>query len=489
MSAPVVLALTAGFVAEAANGRLMSGDPSRVFATVSTDSRALPAGEAKHDTLFIALHGPTFNGHAFVPELVRAGIAGVLIGTELDLQTLDVGRRTRDGADGADAAAVIVVSDTLDALQRLARAVRRASGARVIAITGSAGKTTTKEMTAELLGARFNVFRNAGNLNNHIGLPLSLLELRRGAEIAVVELGMNHAGEIHELVAIAEPDVRLWTNVGDAHIGHFGSREAIADAKAEILGQASAATVLVANADDPLIASRIGRFPGRTITFGTSAGASVRATEIVDRGFDGTSATVTLDVARPDVGRPDVERSVSITVPLPGLANLMNALAAIAVAADHGIGAAEITARLAGVRPVARRGEVVALANGARLIDDSYNASPAAMKLALAALKATPAKRRVAVLGEMRELGALSRQLHAECGVAAAQAGVDLLIAIGGPDADGLAAGSANAVRFADSAAAADAIDGLIREGDLILVKGSRGTRTDIVADRLKGRA
>ena len=482
VSAPVVLALTAGFVAEAANGRLVGGDPARVFATVSTDSRALVTPESRKDTLFIALKGPNFDGNTFVHELIQNGIAGVLISSELDLRALDVGRGTTD-------AAVIVVSNTLDALQRLAREVRRASGARVIAITGSAGKTTTKEMTAELLRARFDVFGNAGNLNNHIGLPLSLLELRRGAKIAVVELGMNHAGEIRDLVGIAEPDVRMWTNVGDAHIGHFGSRDAIADAKSEILGQASAATVLVANADDPLIVSRIGAFPGRTITFGTSATARVRATNLVDRGFDGTTADVTLAGGR----------SLSIGVPLPGLANLMNALAAIAVADDHGISAQDIATRLAAMRPVARRGEVISLANGARLIDDSYNASPAAMKLALASLKATPAKRRVAVIGEMRELGNLSRRLHAECGIAAADAGVDLLVVIGGEDADELASAAAHAgiaegagkgiLRFSDSAAAAEGIEPLVRAGDLILIKGSRGTRTDIVADRLKGRA
>lgn len=470
VTASTARTLTAESVAEAVHGRLLSGDPSRVFATISTDSRALADRETREGALFIALAGPNFDGHAFAADLAAAGVAGVLVSRPVA---------------AAGSAAVILVPDTLVALQDLARAVRRASGARVVAITGSAGKTTTKEMTADLLGARYRVFRNQGNLNNHIGLPLSLLELRHGADVAVVELGMNHAGEIRTLVDIAEPNVRMWTNVGDAHIGHFGSRDAIADAKAEILEGATAAGVLVANADDPLVLARIGRFAGRTITFGEHARADVRATHVVDHGFDGTAADVWIGGA-----------AHAVRIPLPGRANLMNALAAMAVAADAGVPVADMVPRLAALRPVSRRGEVTALASGARLVDDSYNASPAAVLRALEALAATPATRRVAVLGEMRELGALAMSLHVDCGAAAAAAGVDELIVIGGIAAEGLVEGAVRAGlpaarihRFADSAAAADVVPGLVRPGDLVLVKGSRGTRTDIVADRLKGRA
>lgn len=466
----VVRALSAGFVAEAVSGRLVSGDPARAFTTISTDSRALADQGARAGALFIALSGPQFDGHAFVNDLIGGGVAGVLVSQPVSV---------------SGATAVIQVPDTLLALQRLAREVRRASGARVIAITGSAGKTTTKEMTADVLGARFRVFRNQGNLNNHIGLPLSLLELRHGAEVAVVELGMNHAGEIRTLVGIAEPDVRMWTNVGDAHIGHFGSRDAIADAKAEILEGATASSVLVANADDPLVLARVAGFAGRTILFGEHPRADVRASDVVDAGFDGTSATIWIQ------GAP-----VSVRVPLPGRANLMNALAAVAVAADAGVPATDIVARIAHMRPVSRRGESATLASGVRVVDDSYNASPAAVLRALEALAATPATRRVAVLGEMRELGALAMTLHADCGAAAAASGVDLLVVIGGPSADGVVDGAlkvgmpADRIhRFADSATAADALPALVRAGDLVLVKGSRGTRTDIVADRLMGRA
>jgi UDP-N-acetylmuramoyl-tripeptide--D-alanyl-D-alanine ligase len=383
----------------------------------------------------------------------------------------------------ARGAAVILVPDTLIALQELARHVRRASGARVVAITGSAGKTTTKEATAAILAARYpDVYRNEGNLNNHIGLPLSLLDLRRGPAVAVVELGMNHPGEIRRLVEIAEPDVRVWINVGDAHIGHFGSRDGVADAKAEILDHAGDRTVLVANADDTLIMSRLGSFPGRVLLFGEHATADVRATDVVDGGFDGTSATALTPAG-----------ALRLRVALPGRAHLMNVLAAVTVAVEFAVPPREIEAAVARIHPVARRGAIVGLANGVRLVDDSYNASPAAVQAALASLeRTTVAGRRIAVLGEMRELGERSRELHSLCGRAAVEAGVDELVVVGGPAADALADGAADAGmpgmrihRYATSEAAADAVAALVGPSDLVLVKGSRGTRTDIVADRL----
>src|SRR5207248_8338823 len=173
------------------------------------------------------------------------------------------------------------------ALQALAHTIRRESGTKVVAITGSAGKTTTKEVTSELLATRYRVVRNRGNFNNHIGLPLSLMELRERPEIAVVELGMNHAGEISTLVRVAEPEVRVWTNVGEAHLGFFASIDAIADAKAEIFDGATASTRLVANADDDRIAARLPRFAGAVTTFGIDRDADVRATSVDDRGIDG----------------------------------------------------------------------------------------------------------------------------------------------------------------------------------------------------------
>ena len=454
--------LTAGLVAEAGGGRLASGSPDRVCHSVSIDSRTIEPG-----ALFIALRGDRFDGHDFVPEALRQGAAAALV-ARLPL--------------AADSAAVIIVDDTLRALQDLARVVRRRSGAQVVAITGSAGKTTTKEATAALLSARYRVFRNQGNFNNHIGLPLSLLELRHGPEIAVVELGMNHPGEIRTLIGIAEPDVRVWTNVGDAHIGYFGTREAVARAKAEVLDGATRDTRLIANADDPLVMAHVAGFPGRLVTFGEQVRADVRATDVVDRGFDGTECVVDTTAGR-----------LALTVPLAGRVQLQNVLAAVAVAVEFGVPLSAIASRVAGLVPVRRRGAVIRRPDGVRVIDDSYNASPAAMRSMLIALAATKTPgRRLAVLGEMLELGDQARALHEDCGAAAAAANVDELVVVGGAAADGLASGAVagglpaeRVHRFASSTAAADAVARLVRPHDLVLVKGSRGTRTDAIVDRL----
>ena len=337
-------------------------------------------------------------------------------------------------------------------------------------------------MTADLLATRYAVYRNRGNLNNHIGVPLSLIELCDRPDLAVVELGMNHAGEIRTLVAIAEPEVRVWTNVGDAHIGHFGTRAAVADAKAEILEEAGPDTLVVANADDPLVMSRVERFAGRVRLFGAAAAADVRATAIVDQGFDGTVADITTRA-----------HTLHVRVPLPGRAHLWNVLAAITVAIEFGIPAVSIETTVAALRPVARRGASTTLASGVRVVDDSYNASPAAVHAALQTLAATrTGGRRVAILGEMRELGADTESLHRECGGAVAAAKIDVLVVIGAAPAQALAAGAiaagmdaARVHSFADSVRAADLVSALVRPGDVVLIKGSRGTRTDIVSDRL----
>jgi UDP-N-acetylmuramoyl-tripeptide--D-alanyl-D-alanine ligase len=463
--------LTAGLVAEVTGGRLAAGDPGRVFDSVSLDSRSLhavPASVRGAGALFIALKGPNFDAHTFLPDVIARGAAGVLVSEAPII---------------SGSTAVIVVPDPLAALQRLGQEVRRRSRARVVAITGSAGKTTTKEATAACLAARYRVYWNAGNLNNHIGLPLSLLELRNGPDVAVVELGMNHAGEIRTLVSLAEPDVRVWTNVGNAHIGHFAGVDAIAEAKAEILEDLTARTVVVVNGDDSRVMRHVVRGTGRVLTFGIDQPADVHARQVEDFGFDGTSAEVTTPWG-----------PLSLRLALAGRPNLLNVLAAATVALEAGVKAADVTRVTSGLNAVPRRGALSTLANGARLVDDSYNASPAAVNVMLSTMAVTRVNgRRIAVLGEMRELGDEARRWHADCGRAAALAGVDLLVAIGGPAADGLVDGAREGgldpqhiLRFADSASAADPVAALLQSDDLVLVKGSRGTRTDIVADRLK---
>jgi UDP-N-acetylmuramoyl-tripeptide--D-alanyl-D-alanine ligase len=458
-----VLQLTGAWVAAATNGTIVAGDPKRTFAGVSIDTRTMAAG-----ALYIGIRGERFDGALFAQTAIAAGAAGVMV--------------PRAHAVMAAGAVVIEVDDTTVALQALGHAVRRESGATVVAITGSAGKTTTKEITAEFLGVRYRVLRNRGNFNNHIGLPLSLIALRELPEIAVVELGMNHAGEISTLVRIAEPDVRVWTNVGEAHLGFFPSLDAIADAKAEILESAAPSTLLIANADDPRITARIGAFRGRIVTFGIDRDADVRAHDVVDRGVDGTSARVSARTG-----------AVDIATPLVGRTNLANILAATAVAEEFGIPLPEVASRAARLRPAAHRGDIVRLSSGITLIDDSYNANPTATKKALDLLASAHAPRRIAILGEMLELGDHSLTLHESVGRAAAHAAIDLLFAVGGAPARAmadaaLAAGTApGRVRyFATSEEAAAAAVTLVAPGDLVLVKGSRGVKTDLVVDRLK---
>lgn len=454
---------SAADAALAMGGHLAAGPGDRRLGPVSIDSRTLAAGD-----LFFAIVAAR-DGHDFVPAALARGAAGVVV--------------QRPQAAPADPASVVLhVPDTLAALQALGREVRRASGARVVAITGSAGKTTTKDAIALVLGARYRVVKNRGNLNNHLGLPLSLVELRDRPDVAVMELGMNHAGEIRVLVGLAEPEIRVWTNVGDAHIGHFGTREAIADAKAEILERAAASDILVCNADDALVMDRARAFAGRRVTFGLSDGADVRAVDLDDRGIGGTRATVETPAGR-----------FALALALPGRGHLMNALAAAAVGVEMGVPVADIAARLATLAPASHRGVTLAAPSGATILDDSYNSSPAALCRALDVLAASrPTGRRVAVLGEMLELGDRAADLHEACGRYAAASGVERLITVGGMAAARLGAAAVaagvpgHAVTHAatsDEAAALAAED--VRTGDLVLVKGSRGIATDRVVDRL----
>jgi UDP-N-acetylmuramoyl-tripeptide--D-alanyl-D-alanine ligase len=450
-------------MAEAMQGRVVAGDPAAVPTGFSIDSRSIAPGQA-----FFAIVAER-NGHEFAADAARKGASVTVVSETVDAAALAP-------------AAVVQVAETTRALQDLAREVRRKSGARVVAITGSAGKTTTKDTVAAFLEGTFQVVKNPGNLNNHLGLPLSLLELRHGADVAVMELGMNHAGEIRILVGIAEPDTRVWLNAGDAHIGHFGSVDAIADAKAEILEGASASSLFVGNADDARVMARAAGFPGRMVTFGTSEQADVRATNVVDLGLAGTRCTlITRHGERP------------LQVPLLGRGNLANVLCATAVATELGVPLDTVVARAATLAPARRRGEVRVLANGVTVVDDTYNSSPSALRRALEMLSGhQPARRRVAVLGEMLELGDRAIALHDACGRAAAASGLDVLITVGGDAAETLgqaavAAGMdvATVRHVATSTEAADVAASLVAPGDVVLVKGSRGIRTELVVDRL----
>lgn len=454
--------LSAGQIAAAMGGRLIVGDEDRYVTGFSIDTRTLASGD-----LFFAIVAKR-DGHDFAPAASRRRAAGIVASRPVAL-----------GDDNESF--VIEVADTTLALQDLARHVRRQSGARVIAITGSAGKTTTKDTIAELIASRYRVVKNAGNLNNHLGLPLSLLELRHGADVAVMEFGMNHAGEIRTLTSIATPDVRVWTNVGEAHIENFGTRDAIADAKAEILEGASADAIVIANADDERVMTRVSRFAGRVVTFGSSEQADVRAIDIEDLGLDGSRARLVTRAG-----------SVDLKVPLLGRGHLMNVLCAAATALEFGIDLDTIVARVADLKPSTRRGAVLRLPKGVTVIDDSYNSSPSALQRALDVVSRSWGARRIAVLGEMLELGELSESLHQECGRMAANSRLSKLFTIGGEPARRLGESAVEAglpapavAHFDTSTEAAPVIADQVTSGDVVLVKGSRGIRTDVVVERL----
>jgi UDP-N-acetylmuramoyl-tripeptide--D-alanyl-D-alanine ligase len=438
----------------------------REISGFSIDTRTISPGD-----MFLAIRGERFDGNGYVGEAVRKGAVGAIVSDAGLVESAELASTP-----------LILVPDTVTALQALARSVRRESGAAVVAVTGSAGKSTTKEIAAEFLSTRYRVFRNKGNLNNHIGLPLSLLELRKKPDIGVLELGMNHFGEIRALVNIAEPEVRVWTNVGPAHLEFFGTVEAIAEAKAEVLEGADRDALLVANADDDLVMHHAPKFAGRVRTFGVERPADVRALAVRDLGIEGTAALV-----RTPIGEAEVR------TPLPGRANLSNVLAAAAVAIRFDVPLGDIVERAATLKPVARRGEITRTRR-VTIVDDSYNSNPKALSRALSMMAvATGYERRVAVIGEMLELGTASPELHRSSGEEAARAGINELIAVGGPSARALAEGAASAgmpsahVHCVDNSnEAADLAVALVKPGDLILVKGSRGIRTEVVVDRLK---
>lgn len=453
----------------AADGELLCGAADREFGDFSIDSRQIQRGE-----LFLAVKGERFDGHEFVADAVRKGAAGVIVS-----DPSAVASKIMDKRD----VTVVIVEDTTRSLQTIARHVRRRSCTTVVAITGSIGKTTTKELSAAFIGVQKRVYRNIGNLNNHIGLPLSLLKLRHQPEVAVVELGMNHAGEIRTLVDIAEPNVRVWTNVAEVHAENFSSIEDIADAKAELLEGSRSNDRLVANADDSLVMNRVSQFPGPMMTFGLEKTADVRAIAVNDSGIDGISATIETP-----------EGSGLLQIPLIGMGNVANVLASIAVALQFQIPLEAMRDVLTKFIPPDRRGFVTHLSHGVTIVDDSYNSNPTALQRALESIgRTTGYRRRIAILGEMLELGIRSKALHYLCGKKAVEAGFECIVAVGDENATALGAGSCDAgldsgsvIICSTSQEAIKIVSELIQKEDLVFVKGSRGLQTDLVVERLK---
>lgn len=438
--------------AQAAGAQLLGADLP-VY-RVTTDSRGVRPGD-----LFVALRGERFDGHDFAAQALRDGAAGVLVERRIDAMGVQ-----------------LIAPDPLAALQAAARAWRQRFTHPVIAVTGSNGKTTTKQMLASIFQARGAVLATRGNLNNHIGLPLTLLELRPTHRTAVIEMGANHAGEIALLTSLAQPQVGVITQAGDAHLEGFGSREGVAHAKGELFAGMDAQAIAAINADDAYADLWRGLSRGRQIGFGIQRPADVRATSI-----QSTPAG-----SRFQLGVPGSEAPVEL--PLPGAHNVMNALAAAACGVALGLDAATIARGLAAVEGASGRVAWKFTTQGARLIDDSYNANPSSTQAALELLAQQPSPR-WAVLGAMAELGPAAPELHQACGARARELRIERLL-VPGPAGEHYARGfGAGAERFDDVAALCRALADGLHPGVSVLVKGSRSARMERVVAALCGDA
>jgi UDP-N-acetylmuramoyl-tripeptide--D-alanyl-D-alanine ligase len=438
--------LTLQTLAEFAGGRLLQGDGSRLVSQVSTDSRSIAMGD-----VFIALKGDRFDAHHYLAQVATAGAAAVIVSEPVTNL----------------ACAVIQVQDTLLALQTLARNYRAWHQPLVVALTGSNGKTSTKDLTAAVLSRRHALFATKGNLNNHIGVPLTLLSLADTHTCAITEMGMNHAGEIRDLVAIAKPDAAILTNIGHAHIEYLGSQNNIAWEKATLPANIPPGGHVVLNANDPYT-ERIARLcQSRVLTAGIDAG-DVSAQDLATTA---SGTTFTLDFA-----------GTRVATSLPLLGRHMVANAALAAGLAWGLGMApdEIASALSGARLSGGRLEPKTL-SGIQFIDDSYNANPDSMIAGLRTLAETSAARHFAVLGAMGELGPHAAAGHTQVGEFAATLSLDGLFTVGSADAarisDAARASAATEVaHFPDHAACAAHLREILRPGDSVLLKGSRSS-------------
>jgi UDP-N-acetylmuramoyl-tripeptide--D-alanyl-D-alanine ligase len=437
-------------------GVTLSGtDPEAIASGYSIDSRTIGTNE-----LFFAVRGERFDGHDFVLQALEKGAVAAVVTRGKIAQFKDAGGRGK----------LIGVDDTLTALQTLATAVRHSWGKPVIAVTGSAGKTTTKEAIAHVLASKFKVHKSSGNFNNHFGLPLMLLRLEPEHEVAVVELGMSHAGEIAALAKIAQPDTGVVTVIAPVHLEFFNSIADIARAKYELIESLPASGTAVLNADDEYV-SQFGRdFRGKVVTYGFSSTAAVRGENFEIRGEQGSAFEVVADGKREHA-----------SLALVGKHNASNALAAVAVGMVHGMSLQEAVAALSTLAPAEKRGEVLRLGN-ITAINDCYNSNPKALMAMVDAVAAMPASRRIVIAGEMLELGPQGEQMHRECGRHIAQQRIDCLIGVRGLAKAMVEAGKEEGLR-AEFLATPEEAGGWLgdnaRDGDLILLKASRGVKLE----------
>jgi UDP-N-acetylmuramoyl-tripeptide--D-alanyl-D-alanine ligase len=455
----LLLSRVAEFIApapadQAACGQMPAGqyDGRTIAEGYSIDSRTVQPGE-----LFFAVKGERLDGHDFVEQaLSRGAVAAVVQKDQL--------------ARYANTSSLIAVGDTLVALQTLATAVRKLWGKTAIGVTGSMGKTTTKEAMAHLLAIRYRVHRTKGNFNNHFGLPLGLLTLEPEYDLAVVEMGMSHAGEIAALARIAQPNQAVVTNVAPVHLESFDSIAGIARAKYELIEALPSGGTAVLNADDEYVCQFGRDFKGKVVMFGLKRTADVRAENVEILGPEGTR----FDLVSREIRQP-------VQSPLLGKHNVYNVLAAAAIAFEHGITPSEIAAALPFLQPADKRGQVVQLGN-ITVLYDCYNSSPKALMAAVETLAAMPARRRIVVAGEMLELGASGEQLHRECGRYIARHKPDVLLGVRGlakPMVDAAREAGMKAEFIATPEEAGEWLAQETRDGDVVLLKASRGVKLE----------
>jgi UDP-N-acetylmuramoyl-tripeptide--D-alanyl-D-alanine ligase len=446
-------------IAKFAGASLSSGDGTVVIDKIRTDSRTLKPGE-----LFVALRGENFDGHNFVEAVARANAAGAIV-------------ESKWRGELPETFALIRAEDTLQAYQELAANYRRSLLLKVIAITGSNGKTSTKDFTAAVLARRFQVTKTEGNFNNHVGLPRTILEATSRDEVAVWEIGMNHPGEVAVLARLAIPDVAIITNIGVAHIEFMGSREAIATEKGALAEAVDAQGTVILNADDSFTGSIAARTRAKVLLAGTTAG-TIRASEI-SQSENGTDFTILEGAHR-----------CRAQLPVPGLHMVQNALLAIAAGRVFGLSLEDCAAGLVAA-PLTKARLQIKEIQGVHFLDDSYNANPDSMKAALHTLVELDADgKRIAVLGEMRELGSESEHGHREVGETAAALKLDHLITIGNIAATiaqaAEHAGLEKSVAVQSTLEAAELLSEIAAPGDLVLIKGSRAARTEEVIERFR---
>jgi UDP-N-acetylmuramoyl-tripeptide--D-alanyl-D-alanine ligase len=427
----------------------------------SIDSRTVKPGE-----LFFAVKGERLDGHDYVGAAFEKGAAAAVIRKD---QLQRYSNKSR----------LLSVDDTLVALQTLATAVRRLWAKPLVGVTGSAGKTTTKEAIAHVLGSRFRVLKSEGNFNNHFGLPLMLLKLEPEHDVAVIEMGMSHAGEIRALAKIAQPEIGVVTNVAPVHLEFFDSLAGIARAKYELIESLPANGSAVLNADDEYV-SQFGRgFKGKVITYGTLPTADVRAENIQSSGAEGSSFDVVTASGR--------ERAC---LPLVGAHNVLNALAAVSVGLARGMKLSETVVALASLAPADKRGQVLKLGT-ITVINDCYNSNPKALHAMVDALAEMKAGRRIVVAGEMLELGPAAEDMHRTAGRHIAEKKLDILIGVRGlaqAMVDSARQGGARAEFVSTPEQAGDWLARETRDGDVVLLKASRGVKLEKALDTWKAK-